>query len=333
MSTVLSKPFIRADGLEKVTGQGRYTADLSLPGMLHASFLYAGRAHARIRSLDVSAARALPGVLAVLTHEDTPSPRYGPLVQDRTLFADGIVRFEADIVAAVAARTPEIADEACRLIRVEYEDLELVLDSEEALEPGAPLVHAEWESYTASDETVRNRNDCGFVNIVKGDVEAGFAEADEIVEGRYVADMSHPVAIEPHAVLAQWLGDKVTVWSSTQVPFAARGGVAQTLGISESAVRIVVPLLGGGFGGKCEFHFEAHVAALSRATGRPVRLVFDRREEFLAPDMVRHGVVTELKTGVKRDGTITAQKVRLVLDTGAYAAHGPGTTDIATMMA
>src|SRR3990172_6520698 len=188
----------------------------------------------------MSTVRALPGVLAVLTHEDTPSPRYGPLVQDRTLFADGVVRFEADIVAVVAARTPEIADEACRIIRVEYEDLEPVLDPEKALEPGAALVHAEWESYTASDETVRNKNDCGFVNIVKGDVEAGFAEADEIVEGRYVADMSHPVAIEPHAVLAQWLGDKVTVWSSTQVPFAARGGVAPTLGTPQSPGRILV---------------------------------------------------------------------------------------------
>jgi CO/xanthine dehydrogenase Mo-binding subunit len=333
MSVVLGRRFVRADGLEKVTGQGRYTADLVLPGMLHASLLYAGRPHARITSLDTSAARTLPGVLAVATHEDVPDLLYGAIVKDRRLFAKDIVRFEADIVAAVAALTPAIADEACRLIRVEYEDLEPVLDSVDALEPGSPLVHADWASYEVSAGTIRKGNDCGFANIVKGDVERGFAEADEIVEERYVADMSHPVPIEPHAVLAQWEGSKVTIWSSSQVPFAARSGVAESLQVPESSVRVIVPYLGGGFGGKCDFHFEAHVAALARKAGRPVRLVFDRREEFTAIDMARHAITTEVKTGVRRDGTITAMTARLYLDTGAYAAHGPACSDIATMMA
>lgn len=333
MATVLGKRFVRADGLEKVTGQGRYTADLTVTGMLHGAFLFAERPHARITVLDASAARALPGVLAVMTQEDVPDLRYGPVVQDRTLFAKDVVRYEGEIVAAVAALTQEQADEACRLIRVEYQDLEPVLDPEAALLEGAPLVHPDWRSYGEAEGTVRNGNDCGYVNIVKGDVERGFAEAEEIVESRYVADMSHPVPIEPHAVLAQWQGDKVTIWSTTQVPFAARSGVAETLQLPESAVRVIVPHLGGGFGGKCEFHFEAHVAALARKAGRPVRVVFDRREEFLAPDMARHAIVVEVKTGVRRDGAITARQARLVLDTGAYAAHGPGCSDIATMMA
>ena len=331
--SVTEKRFVRSDGLDKVTGQGRYTADLVLPGMLHASFLYAGRPHARIRSLDTSAARALPGVLAVLTHEDVPDVLYGALVQDRRLFARDVVRFEADIVAAVAALTPELADEACALIQVEYEELEPVLELEPALADGSPLVHADWESYGFEPGTVRRGNDCGYADIVKGDVEQGFAEADLVVESRYVADMSHPAPIEPHAVVAQWQGDRVTIWSTSQVPYAARSGVAETLEVPESNVRVIVPHLGGGFGGKCEFHFEAHVAALARAARRPVRLVLDRREEFLAPDMIRHAIVTEVKTGVRQDGTIVAREARLLLDTGAYAAHGPACSDIATMMA
>jgi CO/xanthine dehydrogenase Mo-binding subunit len=326
------KRWVRADGLDKVTGQGRYTADLVLPGMLHAAFLYAGRPHARITSLDVSAARAVPGVFAVLTHEDVPDVLYGGMTQDRRLFARDLVRFEGEIVAAVAALTPELADEALGLIRVEYDDLEPVLDLEAAL-AGGPLVHEDWESYTFIDGTVRNGNDCGYADIVKGDVEQGFAEADVVVESRYVADMSHPAPIEPHAVVAQWQGDRVTVWSTSQVPYAARSGVAETLQVPESNVRVIVPHLGGGFGGKCEFHFEAHVAALARAARRPVRLVFDRREEFVAPDMARHAIVTEVKTGVTSDGTIVAREARLLLDTGAYASHGPACSDIATMMA
>jgi len=333
MSRVLGRRFVRADGLPKVTGQARYAADLVLPGMLHAAFLHAGVPRARIRRLDVSAARALPGVLAVLTQDDVPFVRFGAAVEDRTLFAHEVVRFEGEILAAVAALTPELADRACRLIEVELEALPPVLDPEAALAPGAPLVHEDWQDYSANDGIVRDGNDCGFVNIVKGDIEAGFAAADEIVEGRYVADMSHPVPIEPHAVLAQWEGDRVTVWSTTQTPFPARNGLTRTLELPESAVRVVVPHLGGGFGGKCEFHFEAHVAALARAARRPVRLVFDRRQEFTATDMARHGIIATFRTGVRRDGTIVAHEASLILDTGAYATHGPVITEIATMMA
>ncbi|HLE45145.1 MAG TPA: molybdopterin cofactor-binding domain-containing protein, partial [Methylomirabilota bacterium] len=304
--------FIRADGIPKVTGQARYTADLSVPGLLHAKFLYAGVAHARIRSIDAGEARALPGVMAVVTQAELPGNRYGPCVKDRTLFADDVVRYEGDIVAAVAATTPQIAEEACRRIVVDYEHLEPVLDPEEALAGDAPLVHADWETTDAAyDGLSRNRNDCGYVNIVKGDLQAGLAEADEIVEERYVADMAHAVPIEPHAVTAEWQGERVTIWSATQVPFTARAGVAETLGIPEGNVRVVVPQLGGGFGGKCDFHFEAHVAALARKAGRPVRLVFTRREEFIVPDKVRHPMVMEFRTGVKRDGTMTAQQARI----------------------
>jgi len=325
--------FVRGDGVEKVTGQARYAADLVLPGLLEGRFLFSGRAHARIRSLDTTQAERLPGVLAVVTQKDVPQLRYGSAVKDRTLFADGVVRFEGEVVAAVAARTPEIAAAALQLIEVDYEDLPPVTDPETALDSSHALVHSDWESYTAYDGLVRKGNDCAHVTIVKGDAAKGFAEADEIIEERYACDQSHPVPIEPHAVVAQWQGEKVTVWSSTQVPFAGRAGVAETLQMPESNVRVIVPYLGGGFGGKCEFHFEAHAAALARKAGRPVRVVFSRHDEFIAPDKVNHPMVIELKSGVKRDGTITARSARIVMDTGAYAADAPSIAEIATMMA
>jgi CO/xanthine dehydrogenase Mo-binding subunit len=335
VATVEKKPgaFIRQDGKDKVTGLGRYTADLTRTGMLHARFRYSDHTHARLVSVDTTRARALAGVFAVLTQDDVPDVRYGGFVEDRTLFARDVVRFEGEIVAAVAALTPEIADRAVELIDVEYEPLPVVRDSEQALLPGTMLVHSGWDGYEANEDLVRDGNDCSRSTIVKGDVEAGLAEADVVVKERYVADMSHAVPIEPRAIVAEWQGDKVTVWSSTQVPFIARSGVATTLELPEADVRVIVPHLGGGFGGKCEFHFEAQVAALARAANRPVRLVFTRREEFLAPDHRREGQVLELETGVMNDGTLVARRGHLVLDNGAYAADAPFFPQMAAMMA
>ncbi len=333
MATVIGTRHIRQDGKEKVTGAGRYTADMNLTGMLHAKFRFADHPRARIVKIDTAAARALPGVFSVITHEDVPAVRYGAFIQDRTLFAVDTVRYEGDVVAAVAALTPEIAERAAALIDVTYEPLEAVVDIEHALADGTALVHDGWESYSAADEVVRRGNDASHSSITKGDTDAAMASADAVVKGRYVADMSHAVPIEPHAVIAQWQGSKVTVWSSTQVPFIARSGVAETLEIPENQVRIIVPYLGGGFGGKCEFHYEAHIAALARAAGRPVKLVFSRREEFIAPDHRREGMVIELETGVMNDGTLVARRARLVLDNGAYSADAPFFPQMAIMHA
>jgi CO/xanthine dehydrogenase Mo-binding subunit len=331
---VISTPrFPRADGLDKVSGQGRYTADLTATGMLHARFCYAGQPHARITRIDTTKALRHPGVLAVMTQDDVPQVRYGNAVKDRTLFARDVVRFEGEVVAAVAALTPEAADEAVRLIDIGYEPLTAILDPEAALRADSPLVHPDWASYKAMDGLVRQANDCAYVDIVKGDVDAGLRQAAQVVEERYHVDMTHAVPIEPHAILAQWEGDHVTIWTTSQVPFLARSGVAETLGIPESKVRIVVPHLGGGFGGKCEFHFEAHVAALARKARRPVRLVFTRHEEFIAPDKVRHPMVIDLQTGLAQDGMITARRATVYLDSGAYASDAPAIAEIATMMA
>ena len=201
---------------------GRYAADLTLTGMAHAKFRYADHPHARILSIDTSKARALDGVFAVITQDDVPDVRHGAFIQDRTLFARDVVRYEGDVIAAVAALTPEIAERAAELIDIEYEVLPAVGHQDAALEPGAPQIHPDWESYEGSEDVVREGNICSRSTIVKGDADAAMEKADIVVSERYEADMSHAVPIEPHAVVAQWQGDKVTIWSSTQVPFIAR---------------------------------------------------------------------------------------------------------------
>jgi CO/xanthine dehydrogenase Mo-binding subunit len=324
---------VRPDGREKVTGTGRYTADLTFTGEAYAAFRYADHPHARIVRVDATAARALPGVLAVLRHEDVPDVLYGGMVQDRRLFARDAVRFEGDIVAGVAALTPEIARQAAALVEIELEPLPVVSDFAAALADDATLVHTGWESYEGDEALGRRGNLLGFSTIVRGDVEAALATADVVVEGRYVTDPVQGVPIEPRAIVAEWQGDRVTVWSSTQVPYAARAGVAHTLGIPESQVRVVVPLLGGGFGAKCDFHFEGHVAALARAARRPVKLVFSRREEFVAVGHRREGMVIELTTGARADGTIVARRARLMLDGGAYCGEGGFFAQMAAMHA
>jgi CO/xanthine dehydrogenase Mo-binding subunit len=331
MAVATTPRFVRADGPDKVTGSGRYTADLTLTGMLAAKFRYAGVSHARITKLDVSAARAMPGVFAVLTADDVPDVRFGPFVQDRTLFARDVVRFEGEVIAAVAAATPEIAQRAVDAIVVELEPLPVVNDIEAALAADAPLVHADWASYGAGDPVVRDRNDASFSSITKGDADAALATADVVVTSRYIADACHAAPIEPRAVVAQWEGNKVTVWTSTQVPYDARAGVCETLELPTNRVRIIVPHLGGGFGGKCGFHYEAHIAALARAAKRPVRLVFSRYEEFVAPDRRREGMVIEITTGCRSDGTIVARKAWLAIDNGAYTADAGFFSQLAAM--
>ena len=230
--------FVRPDGREKVTGTGRYTADLTLTGQLHAAFRYADHPHARITRIDTSKARALPGVIAVVTHEDVPDVLYGGMVQDRRLFARDTVRFEGDIVAGVAATTVEVARQAAALVEVDLEPLPVLTDFAAALDADAPLVHPDWASYEGEEELGRSGNLLGYATIVKGDVDAALAEADVVVRGRFVTDPMQGVPIEPRAIVAQWQGDRVTIWSSTQVPYAARAGVAHTLGLAEANVRV-----------------------------------------------------------------------------------------------
>jgi CO/xanthine dehydrogenase Mo-binding subunit len=325
--------FVRADGPDKVTGSGRYAADMTLTGMAHAAFRYADVPHARVLDIDTSVAESMPGVVAVLTAADVPDVHYSPVIPDRKLFVADTVRFEGEIVAAVAASTKEQAQAAAAAVVFTYDELPAVTDLEAAIAPDAPLVHSQWESYAVTGDTVRDGNVCSFSSISKGDFEVGMAEADHVITSRYEADASHAAPIEPRAILAQWQGGKVTIWTSSQVPFDARAGVCETLGMPTNKVRIVVPHLGGGFGGKCGFHFEAHIAALAKKAGRPVKLVFNRREEFVAPDRRREGMTVELTSGVRSDGTIAARKARLLIDNGAYAADAAFFPQLAAMHA
>ena len=199
-----SKPFIRPDGPDKVTGSGRYVADITLTGMLTAKFLYAGVSHATIIRLDVSAARRVPGVFAVLTQEDVPDRRFGSIA-DRTLFAKDVVRFEGEVIAAVAAVDARTAEKALDAVVVEYEPMPTVTDLEAAIAEGATLVHEGWADYEAAN-VERDGNVASFTSMTRGDVERGMAEADQVISSRYVADASHAAPIEPRGVLAQWGG-------------------------------------------------------------------------------------------------------------------------------
>jgi len=334
VATVQTAPgFVRQDGKEKVTGTGRYTADLSFTGMAHAKFRYADHSHAKILKIDTAKARALPGVVAVVTQADLPDVRFGGFVQDRYLFAKDVVRFEGEIVAGVAALTEEVAAEAARLIEVEYEPLPVLSDFVEAMSPDAPRVHEGLADYEKDENIVADGNTMAYHTIVKGDADAALDGAEVVVKSHYRSDASQGVPIEPRAVVAQWQGDKVTVWSSTQVPYAARAGVAQTLEVPEADVRIIVPLLGGGFGAKCDLHFEGQVAALARAAQRPVRLVFSREEEFKAIAQRREGISMDFETGVTRDGRLIARRATLILDKGAYCGEGGFLGQMAAMHA
>jgi len=333
MTATPAPTLIRQDGRDKVTGSGRYAADLTMTGMLHCALRIAEIPHARIRRIDTTAARALPGVHAVITAADVPEVRYGAFLKDRTLFARDVVRWEGELIAAVAAATPEIAAQAAALIDIDLEPLPALTDLEAATRPDAPLVHDAWATYETDENLVRDGNVASRSTIVKGDAEAAVADADIVVTDRYVADGSHAVPIEPRAILAEWQGDHVTIWSSTQVPFAVRSGVAETLGLPQNRVRVIVPHLGGGFGAKCELGFEPQVAALAQAAGRPVKVVFSRRQEFLLPDHRRERMIIELTTGVRTDGTIVARQAHLIIDNGAYSMDEPFLGQIAAMFA
>ena len=297
-------------------------------------FKYAEVSHARIVRLDVTAARAIPGVFAVLTQDDVPDVRFGPFVQDRTLFARDVVRFEGEIVAAVAAIDVATAQRAVNAIVVEYAPLPVVNDIEDALAADAPLVHEGWAGYGAVGRA-RARPQRRLVRIDRQGRRGRRAwprPTSWCTAGTWptaaTPRRSSPAPSSPSGRATRSPSGPAPRCRSTPAPACAR-----RCRLPANRVRIIVPHLGGGFGGKCGFHYEAHVAALARATKRPVRLVFSRREEFLAPDRRREGIVFDFETGVKADGTITARKVWLAIDNGAYTADAGFFSQLAAMHA
>ncbi|MBV6635760.1 MAG: molybdopterin-dependent oxidoreductase, partial [Mameliella sp.] len=327
--STIGKSVKREDVIEKVTGEGAYVADLKPVGMLYGKMKRSDVAHARIKRIDVSKALAYPGVKAVLTHEDvprvlhygSPHPRSVSCTKDQYILDDK-VRYWGEGVAAVAAISEEIADEALDLIEVEYEELPAVFTPEEAMKPGAPQIHEVGPGGNLVLDPV---------HVERGDVDKGFAEADFVLEGEFSGGRPMPGYMEPNVCLADWDGSgKLTFWTSTQSSFMVRGILAEVLGLPRTKVRVLVDHMGGGFGAKQDcFQHEFLCALLARATRKPVRMEFTRRETFLA-GRSRHPFKLWLKQGFRKDGTITARDMRIVFDSGAYGSHSPGVTTVGT---
>lgn len=325
--TTVGRPEKKVDAVKLVQGKPAFTDDVEMRGMLVAKVLRSPVAHARIRRIDASKARALEGVAAVLTYQDIPRVVYSTAGQSDPIpgpldsfSLDSKVRFVGDRVAFVAAETEAIASQALDLIEVEYEELPALLDSREAMQPGAPILHDEPEfvNFADSDPT---RNLAAEIRIDIGDVEKGFAEADHIFEAEYEVPKVQQAHIEPHVVVTYWdEDDRLVIRTSTQVPFHARRILAPVLGLPVKRIRVIKPRIGGGFGGKQEVLMEDVAAHLTIATRRPVRYEYTREEEFTAARS-RHPMRIRMKTGVKADGTITANEMYALSDTGAYGCH------------
>ena len=314
MSHVVGQRIPRHDAVLQVTGRAEYGIDLSRPGILHAKLLRSSFPHARILKVDTSRAASLSGVAAIITAEDVPNNRFGFTHLDQPVLVEDRVRYRGDAIAAVAAESIEVAEEALSLIEVEYEPLPAVFDPLEAMQPDAPLVHEEHGSNIASHLKIRY-----------GDIEAGWKESDDIIEETIKTQMVEHAHIESHAALAE-IDSRgvVTVYSSAQRPFLFASDLSKILQISQNRVRVVATAVGGGFGGKNEISVEPYISLLALKTNRPVKMVYTREEEFQATT-VRHPYIVKFRSGVKRGGTLVARQVEIISDTGAYVSWGEST--------
>ncbi|MBI2359900.1 MAG: xanthine dehydrogenase family protein molybdopterin-binding subunit [Deltaproteobacteria bacterium] len=331
---VVGQELPRVEIFEKVTGESVFGADVRLAGpALVGKILGSPHAHARIKNIDTTKAERLAGVKAVVTAQDLPPVKYGRFVRDEEYFARSKVRLAGDRIAAVAAVDEETAEEALRLIKVDYEVLPPVTDALEAMREGAPLLHEEYAQYEALPMVEgRKGNICYHKETVQGDIERGFREADRVFEHRFYAPMVHQTYIEPHAVLARVdASGKVTVWVPTQAQFFIRQSVAEIFQLPLIKVKVIPTEIGGGFGGKLLPTIEPAAVALARKSGMPVQIVMTRAEDFQVANP-RHPFHMRYKTGVKLDGTIVAREVELVLGTGAYCGIGIVTSQRAEML-
>lgn len=321
----VGKPARKVDARKLAQGNPAFTDDVEFRGMLVGKLLTSPHAHAIIKHIDASKARALPGVHAVLTHEDVPRVPYTTAGQSDpepgphdSYSLDTKVRFVGDRVAAIAAETEEIALKALALIEVEYEVLPAIFDPRESMQPDAPKLHDEPESWHIED---KQRNLAAVIDWEVGDVEAGFEQADRIFERTYYSPKVQQTPIEPHVCVTWWdEDDRLVIRTSTQVPFHVRRILAPVLGLSEKRIRVIKPRIGGGFGVKQEVLIEDICAHLTIVTGRPVRMELTRAEEFYA-SRTRHPMFITMKTGVKADGTIVANQMYALSDTGAIGSH------------
>jgi len=327
---VVGKSVKRVDGISLVKGKPVYVDDFYLPGMLYAKVLRSPHAHAIIKRIDTRKALKLKGVVAVFTYKDVPripfttagqgSPEPSPY---DTFILDKKVRFVGDRVALVVAEREDIAEEALNLIDVEYEVLPAVFDPRKADEKGAPVIHDEKEAYMPLPLNYNpKKNIVTYVEAEVGNLERGFKEADVVIENEYECHYSNHVPIETHIVITYFdERDRLVIRTSTQVPFHVRRIVARALNIPVKKIRVVKPRIGGGFGAKQEILNEELCAFATLKTGRPVRLLYTRREEFMS-GRTRHPQIIKLKVGAKKDGTLSAVSMNVLMNTGAYGSHG-----------
>jgi len=329
---VVGRAESRSDGDDKVTGKAIYTVDVKLPGMIHGKILRSPYAHARLTRIDASQAENLPGVFAVITRADQARLRmFGAAYKDQTIVAVDKVRYAGDPVAAVAAVDEATADEALALIDVDYEELPAVSGLEEALAPGAPLVHEAnvtggelmGQHYEAPKE-FSGTNLCYRFSYRKGNVEEGFKKADQVFENVFTFPRVQHFSMEPHATVAQFEGDRLTLWAATQEPFTLREHLADIFQLPLNKIRVIVPYVGGGYGGKLAVKTEPLAAALAWKAKRPVRLAHTIEESFKT--VSRHPARVTIKTGVMNNGKLVARQCLIYMETGAYADAGPRVT-------
>jgi 4-hydroxybenzoyl-CoA reductase alpha subunit len=318
----VGKDIPRVDAINKATGNALFTVDLSFPNMLHAKLLRSPLPHAKILRIDTRRAEKLAGVKAVITGKDTPFV-FGVSHFDQTPLQTEKVRHVGDAVAAVAAIDLDIAEEALRLIRVDYEPLPAVFDAVEAMEPGAPVIHEGKE-----------RNIAAQFLYDFGDVEKGFREADEVFEDRFETQRVAHVCPEPHNCVAVWdQSGKLTFYYCSQMPSVTRIQISKALGIPESKIRVITNYVGGGFGSRATSKFPMDFATivLAKKAERPVKMEYTREEEFIWSTF-RHKFIMTVKTGIKKDGTITARHITNICDNGAYSDYGPVVTNVGGAM-
>jgi CO/xanthine dehydrogenase Mo-binding subunit len=328
----------RLDATEKVTGRTRYVSDVVISGMVHAKVWRSPLPHARIERLETQAAGAAPGVLAVLTAADLKDcdPFYGPAFKDQPVLAMDRVRYAGEPVAAVIAETERQAAAVLGLLEVTLTELPAALSLDAALAPEAPLVHDHLRAAGHFRDLSRLRpasgtNVCHHFTYTKGDIGQGFAEADAVFEDTFRLPAIYHYAMEPHTAIARYDAHGLTVWAATQHPFPVRKELAEIFRLPLAAVQVVVPPVGGAYGSKCYTKIEPLAAACSRKVQRPVRLALSVTEA--CQTITRHGAICQIKTGVRRDGTIVARQCDVRLDTGAYADVGPRVTTKAGFLA
>src|SRR5436305_2202313 len=325
---------IRPDGVDKVTGRANFGADMVMPGMLWGKVKRSPHAHARIMSINLDKARKLPGVKAIVPSDDFP-----PIASEEAFVGEGPrnfrdlsrncmardkVLYDGHAVAAVAATSPAIAEEACELIEVQYHVLPYVIDVEEAMKPDAPLLHDDLFTQGVEPKPTHPSNVAKVVAFNKGDVEAGFRDADVIIERRYSTQPVHQAYIEPHACVVSAAADgQCTIWSSSQGQFMVRAYCAKLLGIDISDIRAIPAEIGGGFGGKTLVYLEPVALALSKKSGRPIKIVMSREEVFRGTGPAAGGVI-EVKLGAKKDGRIVAAELLVKLQAGAFPGSPVG---------